>query len=163
MRVAAVPSAMARSTSTALAAQIAPARATSSSAAALRAASLAAVGATATSLEAALARAANSATGVAEGSADGSAIEAAAGGVKDSTGAAEAMTVVAALLIASGYRGSAASLALRGRADRQQFMRTFARRRARPWPERPVSAANKSGKQALHREALAPVRGLYGV
>ena len=42
-------------------------------------------------------------------------------------------------------------------------MRTFARRRARPWPERPVSAANKSGK---HKAALRGVdtdpRGFLG-
>ena len=35
---------------------------------------------------------------------------------------------------------------LRGRAGRRQFVRILARRSARPWPERPVSAANKSGK-----------------
>ena len=110
-RVAAgVPSASARATSTALAAQISPVRATSASAAAASAASLAAVEAAAISLEAALARAASSATGVA---AAGSAAGSLAGGSADSAGAADGMTPVAALLIVSGYRGGAASLAPR--------------------------------------------------
>ena len=38
-------------------------------------------------------------------------------------------------------------------------MRIFAKCRARPWPERPVSAVNKSGNRMLHREASSPVRG----
>jgi len=80
---------------------------------------LAAVDAAAISLEAALARAANSATGVAAGSAS----EPGAGGSADSTGAADGMTVVAALLIVSGYRGSPASLApTHGGPFRQQLI-----------------------------------------
>ena len=104
---AGVPPAMARSTSEALAAQVSPARSTSRSAAAARAPFLAAVDAAAIALEAALARAASSATGVGEGSAP----DLAAGGPAEAAGAADVMTEVAALLIASGYRDRATSLA----------------------------------------------------
>ena len=45
-------------------------------------------------------------------------------------------------------------LGLRGRADRRHFTPNLARCRARPWPERPVSAANKSGNATPNREAL---------
>ena len=38
-------------------------------------------------------------------------------------------------------------------------MSIFAKHRERPWPERPVNAANKSGNTTLRREALTLVRG----
>ncbi len=55
-------------------------------------------------------------------------------------------TLLRALLGLVAFDGEIAIDGLRGRADRRPSRGESARRRARPWPERPVSAANKSGR-----------------
>ena len=55
-------------------------------------------------------------------------------------------TLLRALLGLVPFSGEIDIDGLRGRADRERLGVESARRRARPWPERPVSAANRSGK-----------------
>ena len=63
-------------------------------------------------------------------------------------------TLLRALLDLVAFDGEITIDGLRGRADGRPSSAETAWRRARPWPERPVSAANKSG-----RHIAAPRRG----
>ncbi len=64
-------------------------------------------------------------------------------------------TLLRALLGLVSFEGEVAIDGLRGRADGRQSRMESARHRARPWPERPVSAANRSGR---HNAAPRDVR-----